>query len=78
QVEPKDRDIAMVYQSYALYPNMTVRDNIAIGLKIRKMDKAKIAQEVDRVAAMLQIDHLLDRKPAQLSGGQRLRVAMGR
>ncbi|WP_120512528.1 ABC transporter ATP-binding protein [Photobacterium salinisoli] len=78
QVEPKDRDIAMVFQSYALYPNMTVRDNIAFGLKIRKMDKAKIAQEVDRVAAMLQIDHLLDRKPAQLSGGQRQRVAMGR
>ncbi|MDO6707234.1 ABC transporter ATP-binding protein [Photobacterium sp. 1_MG-2023] len=78
QVAPKDRDIAMVFQSYALYPNMTVRDNIAFGLKIRKMEKANIAQEVDRVAAMLQIDHLLDRKPAQLSGGQRQRVAMGR
>ncbi|QUJ69863.1 sn-glycerol-3-phosphate ABC transporter ATP-binding protein UgpC (plasmid) [Photobacterium sp. GJ3] len=78
QVAPKDRDIAMVFQSYALYPNMTVRDNIAFGLKIRKMEKAKIAQEVDRVAAMLQIDHLLGRKPAQLSGGQRQRVAMGR
>lgn len=78
QVEPKDRDIAMVFQSYALYPNMSVRDNIAFGLKIRKLDKAKIAQEVDRVASMLQIDHLLDRKPAQLSGGQRQRVAMGR
>ncbi|AIW14633.1 ABC transporter ATP-binding protein [Vibrio tubiashii] len=78
EVEPKDRDIAMVFQSYALYPNMTVRGNIEFGLKIRKMPKQDIDAEVERVAAMLQIDHLLDRKPSQLSGGQRQRVAMGR
>lgn len=78
EVEPKDRDIAMVFQSYALYPNMTVRGNIEFGLKIRKMPKAEIDAEVERVATMLQIDHLLDRKPSQLSGGQRQRVAMGR
>ncbi|ROV57891.1 sn-glycerol-3-phosphate ABC transporter ATP-binding protein UgpC [Vibrio ponticus] len=78
QVEPKDRDIAMVFQSYALYPNMTVYGNIAFGLKIRKMAEKEINAEVQRVAKMLQIDHLLDRKPSQLSGGQRQRVAMGR
>ncbi|MCJ2375620.1 sn-glycerol-3-phosphate ABC transporter ATP-binding protein UgpC [Vibrio sp. ZSDZ34] len=78
QVEPKDRDIAMVFQSYALYPNMTVRGNIAFGLKIRKMPQDEIDAEVNRVAEMLQIDELLDRKPSQLSGGQRQRVAMGR
>ncbi len=78
KVEPKDRDIAMVFQSYALYPNMTVRGNIAFGLKIRKMPTDQIEAEVRRVAEMLQIDHLLDRKPSQLSGGQRQRVAMGR
>ncbi|RJX70008.1 sn-glycerol-3-phosphate ABC transporter ATP-binding protein UgpC [Vibrio sinensis] len=77
-VEPKDRDIAMVFQSYALYPNMTVRGNIAFGLKIRKMSARDIDTEVQRVAQMLQIDHLLERKPSQLSGGQRQRVAMGR
>jgi len=77
-VEPKDRDIAMVFQSYALYPNMTVRGNIEFGLKIRKMPKEDIDAEVNRVAEMLQIDHLLERKPSQLSGGQRQRVAMGR
>ncbi|WP_117232541.1 ABC transporter ATP-binding protein [Vibrio maerlii] len=77
-VEPKDRDIAMVFQSYALYPNMTVRGNIEFGLKIKKIPKDKIDAEVERVAKMLQIDHLLDRKPSQLSGGQRQRVAMGR
>ncbi|MGC9403899.1 MULTISPECIES: ABC transporter ATP-binding protein [Vibrio] len=77
-VEPKDRDIAMVFQSYALYPNMTVRGNIAFGLKIRKMPQVKIDAEVNRVAEMLQIEQLLDRKPSQLSGGQRQRVAMGR
>lgn len=75
---PKDRDIAMVFQSYALYPNMNVRKNIAFGLEIRKMPKADIAAEVDRVAKLLQIEPLLDRKPSQLSGGQRQRVAMGR
>ncbi|MEZ8746010.1 MULTISPECIES: ABC transporter ATP-binding protein [Vibrio] len=78
QVEPKDRDIAMVFQSYALYPNMTVRGNIAFGLKIRKMPQQEIDAEVNRVAEMLQIEQLLDRKPSQLSGGQRQRVAMGR
>ena len=75
---PKDRDIAMVFQSYALYPTMTVRDNIAFGLKIRKMAPADIEAEVARVAKLLQIEHLLTRKPAQLSGGQQQRVAMGR
>ena len=75
---PKDRDIAMVFQSYALYPNMTVRKNIAFGLEIRKLPKADIEKEVNRVAELLQITHLLDRKPSQLSGGQRQRVAMGR
>jgi len=74
----KDRDIAMVFQSYALYPNMTVAQNIAFGLEIRKVSKAERQAAVDRVAAMLQIGHLLDRKPGQLSGGQRQRVAMGR
>ncbi|NAZ69587.1 ABC transporter ATP-binding protein [Vibrio toranzoniae] len=78
QVEPKDRDIAMVFQSYALYPNMTVRGNIAFGLKIRKMPQDEIDAEVNRVAEMLQIEQFLDRKPSQLSGGQRQRVAMGR
>ncbi|MEZ8413710.1 ABC transporter ATP-binding protein [Vibrio splendidus] len=78
QVEPKDRDIAMVFQSYALYPNMTVRGNIAFGLKIRKMPQQETDAEVNRVAEMLQIEQLLDRKPSQLSGGQRQRVAMGR
>lgn len=77
-VEPKDRDIAMVFQSYALYPNMTVEGNIAFGLKIRKMPQDEIDAEVKRVAEMLQMDQLLDRKPSQLSGGQRQRVAMGR
>ncbi len=74
----KDRDIAMVFQSYALYPNMTVAQNIAFGLEIRKVPKAERKAAVDRVAGMLQIGHLLDRKPGQLSGGQRQRVAMGR
>jgi multiple sugar transport system ATP-binding protein len=74
----KDRDIAMVFQSYALYPNMTVAQNIAFGLEIRKVPKAERKAAVERVSAMLQIGHLLDRKPGQLSGGQRQRVAMGR
>ncbi len=74
----KDRDIAMVFQSYALYPNMTVAQNIAFGLEIRKVPKAERIAAVDRVAGMLQIGHLLERKPGQLSGGQRQRVAMGR
>ncbi|MCU7650444.1 ABC transporter ATP-binding protein [Pseudomonas piscis] len=77
-MSPKDRDIAMVFQSYALYPTMSVRDNIAFGLKIRKMPTAEIDTEVARVAKLLQIEHLLARKPGQLSGGQQQRVAMGR
>jgi len=77
-LDPKDRDIAMVFQSYALYPNMTVRENISFGLEIRKTAKAKQKVIVDKVSKMLQIEPLLDRKPKQLSGGQRQRVAMGR
>jgi len=75
---PKDRDIAMVFQSYALYPNMNVAQNISFGLEMRKVPKAEREAAVQRVAKMLQIEHLLDRKPGQLSGGQRQRVAMGR
>src|SRR5262245_15630163 len=75
---PKSRDIAMVFQSYALYPSMTVRDNISFGLQIRKVPVREQAATVARVAELLQISHLLDRKPRQLSGGQRQRVAMGR
>ncbi|HAG77979.1 MAG TPA: sugar ABC transporter ATP-binding protein, partial [Pseudomonas sp.] len=78
QASPKDRDIAMVFQSYALYPTMTVRDNIAFGLKMRKVPAAKIEEEVARVAKLLQIEPLLERKPSQLSGGQRQRVAIAR
>ncbi len=77
-VRPKDRDIAMVFQSYALYPNMNVRQNLSFGLETRKISKASIKATIQRVAAMLQIDEMLDRKPSQLSGGQRQRVAMGR
>ena len=77
-LSPKDRDIAMVFQSYALYPNMTVRNNISFGLKIRKIPKEKQEETVSRVAKLLQIEALLDRMPSQLSGGQRQRVAMGR
>ncbi|MBZ5486309.1 ABC transporter ATP-binding protein [Halomonas aquamarina] len=75
---PAERDIAMVFQSYALYPSMTVRQNISFGLEMRKVPKAEREQAVERVADLLQISHLLKRKPAQLSGGQRQRVAMGR
>src|SRR6201996_4732695 len=75
---PKDRDIAMVFQSYALYPNMNVAQNIAFGLEMRKVPREKREEAVQRVAKMLQITQLLDRKPGQLSGGQRQRVAMGR
>ncbi|MDJ0721724.1 MAG: sn-glycerol-3-phosphate ABC transporter ATP-binding protein UgpC [Desulfobacterales bacterium] len=77
-VSPKDRDIAMVFQSYALYPNMNVRKNLSFGLETRKVAKPEIDATIERVAQMLQITDLLDRKPAQLSGGQRQRVAMGR
>jgi multiple sugar transport system ATP-binding protein len=75
---PKDRDIAMVFQSYALYPHMTVRQNIAFPLTLAKMGKADIAAKVEETAKILDLTELLDRKPAQLSGGQRQRVAMGR
>jgi len=77
-VAPKDRDIAMVFQSYALYPHMSVHDNMAFALKLRKMPKAEIDQRVKRAADILSIGNLLDRKPKQLSGGQRQRVAVGR
>jgi multiple sugar transport system ATP-binding protein len=75
---PKDRDIAMVFQSYALYPHMTVRQNIAFPLTLAKMKKSEIAQKVEETAKTLDLTGLLDRKPSQLSGGQRQRVAMGR
>jgi len=77
-VPPKDRDIAMVFQSYALYPTMTVRGNITFGMESRGVPKAEQATAVARVASLLQIESLLSRKPGQLSGGQRQRVAMGR
>ena len=78
KLEPAERDIAMVFQNYALYPHMSVFDNMAYGLKIRKMPIAEIKQRVDKAAGILELGHLLDRKPRQLSGGQRQRVAMGR
>ena len=74
-VEPKDRDIAMVFQNYALYPHMSVYDNMAFGLKLRKVPKAEIDKLVHEAAKILDIEHLLDRKPKALSGGQRQRVA---
>lgn len=77
-VPPKDRDIAMVFQSYALYPHMTVHDNMAFGLKLRKMPKAEIDRRVNEAAKILDIGMLLKRKPRELSGGQRQRVALGR
>ena len=77
-VAPKDRDIAMVIQNYALYPHMTVFDNMAFGLKLRKIPKDEITKRVNEAAKILDIDHLLDRKPKALSGGQRQRVALGR
>jgi multiple sugar transport system ATP-binding protein len=77
-VAPKDRDIAMVFQSYALYPHMSVFDNMAFGLKLRKTPKDEIKRRVDEAAKILGIEHLMDRKPRQLSGGQRQRVAVGR
>ena len=78
QLEPADRDIAMVFQNYALYPHMTVFKNMAYGLKIRRMPKAEIEERVQRAAEILELTEFLDRKPRQLSGGQRQRVAMGR
>jgi multiple sugar transport system ATP-binding protein len=77
-VAPKDRDIAMVFQSYALYPHMSVRDNLAFGLKLRKVPKADIERRVKEAADTIQLTNLLDRKPKELSGGQRQRVALGR
>ena len=77
-IAPKDRDIAMVFQSYALYPHMTVFDNMAFGLKLRKTPKEEIKRKVEEAARILDISHLLDRKPKALSGGQKQRVALGR
>jgi sn-glycerol 3-phosphate transport system ATP-binding protein len=78
QLEPAERDIAMVFQNYALYPHMSVFDNMAYGLKIKKVPTDEIRQRVDKAAAILELGHLLARKPRELSGGQRQRVAMGR
>ena len=78
KAEPAERDIAMVFQNYALYPHMSVFENMAYGLKLRKMPPDEIKQRVDKAAGILELGHLLDRKPRQLSGGQRQRVAMGR
>ena len=78
EVPPKDRDIAMVFQSYALYPHMTVYDNLAFGLKLRKTPKEEIKRRVEEAADILGIGEFLNRKPRQLSGGQRQRVAVGR
>jgi len=77
-VPPKDRDIAMVFQSYALYPHMSVRENLAFGLKLRKVPKAEIERRVNEAAETIQLQKLLERKPKELSGGQRQRVALGR
>ncbi len=77
-VPPKERDIAMVFQNYALYPHMTVADNMAFSMKLRKADKAEIAKRIEKAAGILGLKPLLDRYPRQLSGGQRQRVAMGR
>src|SRR5213080_406149 len=78
ELPPRLRDIAMVFQTYALYPHMTVRQNLGYGLKVRRTPKQEIARRVDEVAALLGLSELLDRRPAALSGGQRQRVAMGR
>jgi sn-glycerol 3-phosphate transport system ATP-binding protein len=77
-VDPRRRDVAMVFQNYALYPHMTVRENLSFGLKIRKTPKAEIVQKVDEVSKSIEIAELLERRPAELSGGQRQRVALGR
>ena len=78
EVAPKDRDIAMVFQNYALYPHMSVYDNMAFSLKLRKLSKSEIDEKVKEAAKILEIGELLERKPKALSGGQRQRVAMGR
>src|SRR3954468_19740458 len=75
---PRDRNLAMVFQNYALYPHLTVRQNMEFPLKLKKTPKAEIKERVEKAASLLELDELLDRKPAQLSGGQRQRVAMGR
>ena len=77
-VSSKDRDIAMVFQSYALYPHMTIRENMGFALKMKKVNKKDISEKVENIAKTLKLEELLDRKPAQLSGGQRQRVALGR
>ena len=77
-MEPSDRDIALVFQSYALYPAMTVRKNVTFGLRAKKNSKRKNRSALEEVSNLLQINELLERKPSQLSGGQRQRVAMGR
>ena len=78
KMEPKDRNIAMVFQSYALYPAMTVRDNITFGLKQRKVSKEQTEKSLNHFSKMLKVDQLLERKPAQLSGGQRQRIGIAR
>src|SRR3546814_618793 len=78
QIEPADRDIAMVFQNYALYPHMSVYENMSYGLRIRGKSKAEIEQRVQRAAEILQLQPYLQRRPRELSGGQRQRVAMGR
>ncbi|MFL5246371.1 MAG: ABC transporter ATP-binding protein, partial [Myxococcales bacterium] len=78
QVAPRDRDIAMVFQSYALYPHMTVRENMAFALKLKKIPKEEVDRKVNEAAEILDLNEHLERKPANLSGGQRQRVAMGR
>src|ERR671918_2577296 len=78
RLDPRKRDIAMVFQSYALYPHLSVRGNLGFGLKLRGTDKAEIGRRVEEVARILGLDEVLDRKPGELSGGQRQRVAMGR
>jgi multiple sugar transport system ATP-binding protein len=78
RLDPKERDIAMVFQDYALYPHMNIAKNMSFALRLARVPKSEIDEKVLRVAKMLNIDHLLDRKPAELSGGQRQRVAMGR
>ncbi|MFL5853636.1 MAG: ABC transporter ATP-binding protein, partial [Solirubrobacteraceae bacterium] len=78
ELSPKDRDIAMVFQNYALYPHMTVRDNMGFALKLAKVDEKEISTKVEEAARILDLEQHLDRKPANLSGGQRQRVAMGR
>ena len=78
QVEPKDRNIAMVFQNYALYPHMTVYENMSYGLRIRRLPPAEIRERVERAAKILELGQFLERKPRELSGGQRQRVAMGR